>query len=71
MKTIIETFYKLQQENPSLGDYIILTKVISGNNYHEATISKLFSKLIPKEDYERGDRSLFIKHLVKLSKTNV
>lgn len=67
MKSIIETFYKLQQENPNLGDYIILTKVVNGNNYHEATIFKLFSKLIPKDDYEKADKPLLLKHLVKLS----
>jgi hypothetical protein len=68
MKEIQKQFKTLQEKFINLGDYIILTKLVSGKNYSEDFLSKLLSKLVSKDDYERGDKVLFLKHLSKLSK---
>lgn len=67
MNKITENFMKLRDEFPNLGDYIILAKVVSGKGYSKEIIAKLFTKLVPKDDYERADKSLLLKHLQKLS----
>lgn len=66
MNKIIEMF-NLQREEGNLGDYILLANLVKGNNYHEATIAKLFNKLVSKDDYEMRDKPLLMKHLIKLS----
>lgn len=66
MNKITEQFTKLRDEFPNLGDYIILAKLVSGKGYGEEIIAKLFTKLVPKDDYERADKPLLLKHLSKL-----
>ena len=66
MKEIETTFNQLK-ENSNLGDYILFANSIKGRNYPEGSITKMFNKLVSKEEYERGDKTLLIKHLMKLS----
>lgn len=66
MKEIETTFNKLR-EGSNLGDYILLANSVKGKNYPEGSITKMFNKLVSKEEYERGDKPLLMKHLMKLS----
>lgn len=66
MKEIETTFNQLK-ENSNLGDYILFANSIKGRNYPEGSITKMFNKLVSKEEYERGDKQLLMKHLMKLS----
>lgn len=66
MKEIETTFNQLK-ENSNLGDYILFANSIRGRNYPEGSITKMFNKLVSKEEYERGDKALLMKHLMKLS----
>ncbi len=65
MKEIETTFNQLK-ENSNLGDYILFANSIKGRNYPEGSITKMFNKLVSKEEYERGDKPLLMKHLFKL-----
>lgn len=60
-------FTKLQEEYPTSGDYIILTKLVNGKGYGEDFISRLLTKFVSRDEYEKGDKALLLKHLVKLS----
>lgn len=64
----IETFKQLEKENPNLGSYILLTKLVSNSKYSEVIIEKLFNKLVNKDEYQRSDKPLLLKHLSKLSR---
>ncbi len=66
MKEIETTFNQLK-ENSNLGDYILFANSIKGRNYPEGSITKMFNKLVSKEEYDRGDKPLLMKHLMKLS----
>ena len=66
MKEIETTFNQLK-ENSNLGDYILFANSIKGRNYPEGSITKMFNKLVSKEEYERWDKTLLMKHLMKLS----
>lgn len=66
MKEIEATFTFLKQ-NSNLGDYILFANSIKGRNYPEGSITKMFNKLVSKDEYERGDKTLLLKHLMKLS----
>ena len=66
MKEIETTFNQLK-ENSNLGDYILFANSIRGRNYPEGSITKMFNKLVSKEEYERVDKPLLMKHLMKLS----
>jgi len=65
MKEIETTFNKLK-EGSNLGDYILFANSVKGKNYPEGSITKMFNKLVSKEEYERGDKELLMKHLFKL-----
>ena len=65
MKEIELTFNQLKI-NSNLGDYILFANSIKGRNYPEGSITKMFNKLVSKEEYERGDKTLLMKHLFKL-----
>lgn len=65
MKDIETTFNQLK-ENSNLGDYILFANAIKGRNYPEGSITKMFNKLVSKEEYEKGDKPLLLKHLFKL-----
>lgn len=62
----IETVFNQLKENSNLGDYILFANSIKGRNYPEGSITKMFNKLVSKEEYERGDKVLLMKHLFKL-----
>jgi len=66
MKEIETTFNQLK-ENSNLGDYILFANSIKGRNYPDGSITKMFNKLVSKEEYELSDKSLLMKHLFKLS----
>ena len=66
MKEIETTFNQLK-ENSNLGDYILFANSIKGRNYPEGSITKMFNKLVNKEEYEWWDKTLLMKHLMKLS----
>ncbi len=66
MKEIETTFNNLKI-NSNLGDYILFANSIKGRNYPEGSITKMFNKLVSKEEYERVDKPLLMKHLMKLS----
>ena len=65
MKEIETTFNQLK-ENSNLGDYILFANSIKGRNYPDGSITKMFNKLVSKEEYERSDKPLLLKHLFKI-----
>lgn len=62
----IETTFNSLKENSNLGDYILFANSIKGRNYPEGSITKMFNKLVSKDEYERSDKPLLLKHLFKL-----
>lgn len=64
----IEVFNQLKKENPNLGSYILLAKLVSNSKYSEVIIEKLFNKFVNKDEYQRSDKPLLLKHLSKLSR---
>lgn len=67
MKEIELTFNQLKI-NSNLGDYILFANSIRGRNYPDGSITKMFNKLVNKQEYSRSDVPFLMKHLNNLSR---
>lgn len=67
MKTIERRFLAVRKRNVNLGDYPTLYKAVKYSNFKEETISRWFTVLIDKNDYEQSDRRELIRQLVEAS----
>jgi len=69
MKTIERRFLSVRKKNQNLGDYSALFRAVKEQDFKRATISRWFSVLVDKDDYDLSDRSKLVKQLSEASKT--
>lgn len=69
MKSIKSTFEKIQDRNPSLGACVVLAQVVRGKRFTQSSITREFTKLVPKEEYARSERRAVIRYLTEISNT--
>lgn len=64
MKELKKKFLLSKQINPSLGDYIHLSKTIKNTGTDRATIMRLFNAVISKDEFEKNEKAKLIEFLV-------
>lgn len=69
MKTIERRFLSERKRNEGLGDYSTLFHAVKEQDFKKTTISRWFSVLVDKDDYDLSDRSKLVKQLSEASKT--
>lgn len=67
MRSIRNNFDKIKNKQPSLGAYPILAQVVGGRRFTQYSITRMFTKLVPKEEYVKEERRDLIKYLAFLS----
>ncbi len=69
MKTIERRFLSVRKKNQNLGDYSTLFRAVKEQNFKRVTISRWFSILVDKNEYDLSDRSQLVKQLSEASQT--
>ncbi|MCX6756192.1 MAG: hypothetical protein NTX85_02540 [Candidatus Nomurabacteria bacterium] len=69
MRSIKSRFDKIQNKYPSLGACIILAQAVRGRRFTQSSITREFTKLVPKDEYDKKERRTIIKFLVEVSNT--
>jgi len=64
LKKILERFAKLRNKSPNHGDYIILHKCIEGRNYKKSIVSKAFTRLMSKDQFDKSEKQQLIAYLM-------
>jgi len=67
MRSIKARVRQTQNKYPLLGNYICLSRAIKGQKFTQSSITREFTKLVPKNDYAKSERRTLIKYLVKVS----
>lgn len=69
MRSIERRFKNIQNKNLNLGACEILSKAIRGNKFTQSSITREFTKLVPKDEYAKNERRTLIKWLTEVSNT--
>ena len=69
MKTIERRFLSVRKKNQNLGDYSTLFRAVKEQSFKRITISRWFSILVDKNEYDLSDRSQLVKQLSEASQT--
>lgn len=69
MRSIERRFLNLQQKRPNHSSFLNFAASIRSQNFSADKISRWFSELVEKVDYDKGDRAALLKHLYALSNT--
>lgn len=69
MRSIKARFNKIQNKYPSLGACIILAQAVRGQRFTQSSIAREFSKLIPKDEFDKKERTAVLKFLVEVTNT--
>ncbi len=69
MRNIKARFEKIQNKYPSLGACIILAQAVRGQRFTPSSIAREFSKLIPKNEFDKKERRAVLKFLAEVSNT--
>lgn len=67
MRSIKNSFDKIQNKQKCLGAVIALSEAVKDKRYNQDTITRAFTKLVPKDEYDKSERRGLIKHLTNLS----
>jgi hypothetical protein len=67
MRSLERRFNNISRLNPYWSSYICFAETVKGQNFTRRIISKYFSRLVEKDDYDPRDRKALIKHLLSLS----
>lgn len=67
MRSIKSTFNKIQNKQPALGSFCVLAESVKNRRFTKDSISRMFTKLVNKEEYLKEERKNLIKYLVYLS----
>jgi hypothetical protein len=67
MRSIINTFNKIQKKQPELGSFCVLAEAVKDRKFIKDSIARMFTKLVPKEEYEKNERKNLIQYLHNLS----
>ena len=66
-RNIEEAFNETKRKHPMLGAYIVLAEIVAGKKYSRRTLNYWLNKLVPKQDYESGEKGDLLDHLFLLS----
>jgi hypothetical protein len=69
MRSIERRFSNLQQKRPFHSSFINLAAAVKGQKFSADRISRWFSQLVEKDDYDKHDRRALLGHLVALSQS--
>lgn len=69
MISIKSTFNKIQNKQPYLGACIIIAQAVRGKRFTQSSITREFTKLVPKDEYDKKERRAIIKFLTEISNT--
>lgn len=61
-----QKFIELRDKYPSLSSAMIFVKLIKGQGYSKGIISKWFTQLVDKSDYDGQDRKALLKWLFEI-----
>ncbi len=67
MRSIKARFNKYYKE--PISSYMAFAAAVNGRNFSYNSITENFSKLVNRDDYDKGDRKKLIKHLMSLTKS--
>lgn len=67
MRSIKSRFNKIQRKQPLLGACITLAQAIRSRKFTQSSITREFTKLIPKDEYDKKERRSIIKFLTEIS----
>ena len=67
MKEIIKRFNRFREENPNLGDVVIMSMTVGGMEYPKELIQRAFNKLVSKEEYEQDEKREIVDCLINYS----
>ena len=67
MKSIERRFRKIENENPYWSSYICFARSISGQNFSEDRLRRMFNKLVDKNEYAQDEKKEIIKYLLTLN----
>jgi hypothetical protein len=62
------TFETIQKTNPAYSSYTCFAIAITGKEYLESYIEKMFGKLVERRDYSKTDRESILAHLFNLNR---
>ncbi|MDB5260434.1 MAG: hypothetical protein JWN37_665 [Candidatus Nomurabacteria bacterium] len=68
MKTIQKRFHSVRRKHVNLGDFPTLYLAVKKQGFSRSTISRWFSKVVDKNDYDAKDRRELINVLTKASR---
>ncbi len=71
MRSIIYTFNKNQNSQPGVGSYSLLEQSTRSRGFTRDSITRMFTKLIPKEEYAKNERKGLIQYLYTQSNSLV
>lgn len=67
MRSIKSRFNKIKSKNPFLGSCIIFAEAVKGQRFTQSSITREFSQLVPKDEYDKKERRGVIKFLTEIS----
>lgn len=67
MKSIKSNFKQIQNKIVGIGAIPALAIAVSGKGFNQDSITRAFTKLVPKDEYVNSERRALIKHLTNLS----
>lgn len=68
MKELNKRFGEFREEHPGLGDVIIMSMAVEGQQYPRDVIQRAFNKLVSKEEYEQDEKREIVECLINYSK---
>lgn len=69
MRSIERRFKNIQKKNEGHGACEILAKAIRNQKFNQDSITREFTKLVPKDEYAKNERRGLIKWLTEVSNT--
>lgn len=67
MRSIERRFLNLQHKRSNVSSLLNLAAAVKGQNFSADRISRALTRLVEKDDYDRSERRITLKHLVSLS----
>jgi hypothetical protein len=67
MRSIERRFTNLQHKRPELSSLINFTHAVRGQKFTKRAINKWFTKLVVKDDFDRSDKRIILRHIDDLS----
>ena len=66
MKSLERKFNNISKLNPYWSSYTCFTETVRSQNFIKSTISKWFTRLVDKSDYDRKDKLQILRDLKNL-----